>query len=123
MANKIYFKTKGYGNAIFSNDIFKEPGGKISLIDSLNLFNDLNNETGIRNYTNLQQIIEDDKKFMILTDASFTESELKMIQDLVYAHGRHIYGDKKVMNLVNKIEHLLMTRCYLPDNKDEIINK
>ena len=60
---------------------------------------------------------------MILTDSSFTESELKMIQDLVYAHGRQIYGDKKVMNLVNKIEQLLMTKYYLPDDKNEIINK
>ena len=123
MASKIYFKSKHHGGQCFSNEIFNQQYGRVNMLEPMKDLNTSCDKLTIREYININQVIDDDEMFMILTDASFTETELKMIQDLVYAHGRHIYGDEKAMNLVNKIEQLLMTRCYLPDNKDEIINK
>ena len=123
MASKIYFKSKYHGGQCFSNEIFNQPYGRVKMLEPIKDLKSPCDKLTIREYININQIIDDNEMFMILTDASFTESELKMIRDLIYAHGRHIYGDKKVMNLVNKIEQLLMTRHYLPDNKDEIINK
>ena len=122
MANKIYFKTKGYSNAIFSNDIFKEPGGKVSLVDSLKVFNDLNNETGIRNYTNLKQIIEDDVRFTLLTENSFTQSELLIIRDALHAYAT-LDTTGKSIPITEKIDTMIFSGNYLPDDKSEIINK
>lgn len=123
MASKIYFKSKHHGGQCFSNEIFNQPYGRVNMLEPIKDLKSPCDTLTIREYINISQVIEDNEMFMILTDSSFTESELKMIQNLVYAHGRQIYGDKKVMNLVNKIEQLLMTRYYLPDDKNEIINK
>ena len=50
-------------------------------------------------------------------DNSFTEFELKMIEDIVYAHGRYIYGDERVMTLIHKIETMLVNKIYLSEDE------
>ena len=120
---RLYFRSRHSRNHIFSSEIFDNHDGEISVVDSRDFFTTENKKLTIKKYRNINEILNDADDFAILTDAAFTESELKMIQDVVYASGRHVYGNEKVMKIVHKIEQLLMTGNYLPDDKNEIIKK
>ena len=120
---RLYFRSKHLSNHVFSSEIFDNHDGEISVVDSRDFFTLENKKLTIKKYHNINEILNDAYTFTILTDGSFTESELKMMRDIVYANGAHMYGDEKVMKIVHKIEQLLMSGNYLPDNKNEIINK
>ena len=109
---RLYFKNKHSKNQVFSSEIFDNYNSEISVINSKDFFTTENKNLTIKKYHNINEILNNADDFMILTDASFTESELKMIQDVVYANGRHIYGNEKVIKIVHKIDQLLMSGYY-----------
>jgi hypothetical protein len=118
--NVLYFKHKQDSN-IFSSEIF-DNGGTISIRDSTVINAKPEDILSYKTYTDINAILNDDS-FVIFTDNSFTKSELKMIEDVIYAHGRHVYGDERVITLIHKIEKMFMDNCYLPQDETKIIRK
>lgn len=108
---RLYFRNKYSRDNVFSSEIFDNLNSKLII------------ENPHRVYHDMYDILNDSDTFTVFTDNSFTQKELHMMQDVIFAHGRHVYGDERVNSVVCKIERLLLTGCYLPENKNEIIKK
>ena len=124
MKNKtiLYFKCKQSPMNVFSSEIFDNNEQRaIFMRTSKNNIESSDNIT-FKEYHNINDVLQDES-CIILTDDSFSISELKMIEDVIYAHGRHVYGDERVINIVHKIENMIMNKHYLPDDKTKIIRK
>lgn len=117
---RLYFRNKRSKNFIFSSEIFDNQTGSIVLREPKHYLDD---NAEFRRYNSIDSLLEDADVFTVITDDFFTEIELRMIQHIMYANGRHIYEDEKVNNIVHKIEKLLTNGAYLPIDKNKIIKK
>lgn len=122
MANKIYFKCKHNNKFIFSSDIFKEPDGKVSIIDPPKISDNPSDLVTIRNYTNIHQVMKDSDMFILLTENSLTKSDLLVLRDALYNFAT-VDVTGKSFTVREKIDNMIFTGIYLPDDKRKIINK
>lgn len=121
MSKTIYFKNKYHTNTMFSSEIF-DTRGRISMAEPPKSNSKPDDKIKFKEYRNINEILNDDS-FIICTDDSFTENELHLIQNVIFTHGGHVYGDETVMNVFHKIEKMLARGIYLPDDKSKIIRK
>jgi len=122
MASKIYFKNKHSDRLCFSSDIFKEPYGKVSVLEPPKLAANPSSVVSVRSYTNIHQVMEDDDMFMLLTESSFTENELLVLREALYTFAT-IDTSGKSFPLREKIDSMIFSGNYLPDDESKIINK
>ena len=118
----LYFRNKNYGRQTYSSEIFDNIKNNPMGIRFPKITNNPLDAVKIKQYHNIDDILNDED-FIICTKDSFTYDELHMIQDIIYAHGRHIYGDEKTIKLVRKIENMLIEGRYLPEDETSIIKK
>lgn len=117
---RLYFRSKHSRNHVFSSELFDRSA---SFAYIRRKSSDMHAPVNLKKYENLNDVLNDADSFTVCTDDSFTERELIMMQDIICASGREIYGDEKVTKLVHKIETMIMNGSYLPENKNEIIKK
>lgn len=116
---RLYFKSK-YCNKLFSSEIFDKKDNNNLHIRFLTNLND--NEVEVKTYNNIYEILNDEN-FTICTDNSFTEKELIAIRQLICARCSGIYDNETLVHILYKIETMLMSGTYLPDDENEIIRK
>lgn len=122
MANKLFFKSKHHDKLCFSSDIFKEPYGKVNVLEPIKRFDKPNDKLTIREYTNIHQVINDDDMFMLLTESSFTENDLHLLMEALSYYATIDFVGKSSY-LREKINNMIFAGNYLPDDKSKIINK
>lgn len=122
MASKIYFKNKHSDRLCFSSDIFKEPYGKVNILEPPKLAANTSSSICIRSYTNIHQVMEDDDMFILLTESSFTENELMVLREALYTFAT-VDTSGKSFPLREKIDLMIFSGNYLPDDESKIINK
>lgn len=76
----------------------------------------------IREYTNIHQVMEDDDMFMLLTESSFTENDLHLLMEALSYYATIDFVGKSTY-LREKINNMIFTGNYLPNDKSKIINK
>jgi len=122
MASKIYFKSKHHDRLCFSNEIFNQPYMRVNMLEPIKELKSPNDKLTIREYFNINQVIEDDEMFMILTESSFTENELMVLREALYTFATVDTSGKSFL-LREKIDSMIFSGNYLPDDESKIINK
>lgn len=123
MSTKIYFKDKHNKDIIFSSDIFTKHHNEINVMEPSSTFEHPLTKLTLKKYTNLHQIMEDDNMFLLLTENSFTESELHLLFTIVSKCVDPLIDDERLWKLRHKISSMIYIGEYLPDDKNKIIKK
>ena len=118
---RLYFRNKRFHNFMYSSEVFDNSNESLLIFDQTQIDDESTHKVKFKECHSIDDVLNNADIFTICTDDSFTRSELMMIQDVIYASGRKVYDDEKVLSVVRKIESMLINGTYLPEDKNDII--